>query len=254
MKIWRRRTLRLGVYVDAFNVYYGARSQCGRGAAGWRWLDLFSLSERIASARFARPTRITTLKYCTALREKDGDASSARDQTMYLNALQVDGRAHIEFGQYNVKMGKGVLVQPTPRRRYKRVVSPGRESIPTWLPAEETMGPEGDVNLLVQYTSFEEKGSDVNVATHLLSDAFRGRVDAAIVISNDGDLRLPLQVVRHHIPIGLINPTQRPLSQMLKGDPSDGVGGHWWHRLQRDDFFAHQLPPSLGGFHKPAGW
>lgn len=34
-----RRT-RVGVYVDAFNVYYGARAHCDRGTSGWRWLDL----------------------------------------------------------------------------------------------------------------------------------------------------------------------------------------------------------------------
>ncbi|MFT4050793.1 MAG: hypothetical protein QM677_00930 [Microbacterium sp.] len=114
----------------------------------------------------------------------------------------------------------------TRRRRFARVVSPGIDAIPAWLAAGETIGPEGDVNLFVHYSSFEEKGSDVNVATHLLSDILRQQVDAAIVLSNDGDLRLPLQIAREYVPVGLVNPTQRPLSQMLKGQPSDGVGGH----------------------------
>ncbi|MFT3798062.1 hypothetical protein [Microbacterium sp.] len=248
--------LRVGVYVDAFNVYYGARSQCGRGLPGWRWLDLIGLSEQLATSRFAHPTRVATLKYCTALREKDGDASSARDQATYLNALRVDQRVTVELGQYNVKTGKGVLVAPSSarRRRFARVVSPGADALPTWLAAEETIGPEGDMNLFVHYSSFEEKGSDVNVAAHLLSDIFRQQVDAAIVLSNDGDLRLPLQIARGHVPVGLVNPTQRPLSQMLKGQPGDGVGGHWWLRLQPDDYFAHQFSDPLGGFDKPAGW
>ena len=38
----------------------------------------------------------------------------------------------------------------------------------------------------------EEKGSDVNVATHLLVDVLTGAIDAAIVISNDSDLALPI--------------------------------------------------------------
>lgn len=256
MRLWPRRPLRVGVYVDAFNVYYGARSQCGRGTVGWRWLDLVGLSEQMAASRFVRTSHVTALRYCTALREKDGDASSARDQTTYLNALRVDSRVAVELGQYNVKTGKGILVAPSSarRRKYARVISPGAAAIPAWLPAEETIGPEGDVNLFVHYSSFEEKGSDVNVATHLLSDVFRRQVDAAIVLSNDGDLRLPLQIARSHVPVGLVNPTQRPLSQMLKGQPDDGVGGHWWLRLQPHDFFSHQLPASLGGFDKPVGW
>lgn len=196
------------------------------------------------------------MTYCTALRDKDGDASSARDQNTYLNALQVDPRVMIELGQYNVKTGKGVLARPNGgrRRRLVRVPSPGLAQIPDWLPAEETIGPEGDVNLLVSYTSFEEKGSDVNVATRLMADVLERRVDGAIVVSHDGDLRLPLKIARQHVPIGLLNPTQRPLSQMLMGSPDEGVGGHWWRRLGPDDYFAHQLPASLGGFAKPENW
>jgi hypothetical protein len=36
--------MRVGVCVDAFNVYYGARSLRGRRTAGWRWLDLPGLA------------------------------------------------------------------------------------------------------------------------------------------------------------------------------------------------------------------
>ena len=36
--------MRVGVYVDGFNVYYGGRGLCGRGTAGWRWLDLRALA------------------------------------------------------------------------------------------------------------------------------------------------------------------------------------------------------------------
>jgi len=33
--------------VDGFNLYLGARSVCGRGTRGWRWLDLRALAERL---------------------------------------------------------------------------------------------------------------------------------------------------------------------------------------------------------------
>jgi hypothetical protein len=36
-------TLRVGIYIDGYNLYYGGRGTCGRGAAGWRWLDLRQL-------------------------------------------------------------------------------------------------------------------------------------------------------------------------------------------------------------------
>ena len=35
--------MRVGAYVDGYNLYYGGRAVCGRGAPGWRWLDVRSL-------------------------------------------------------------------------------------------------------------------------------------------------------------------------------------------------------------------
>ena len=77
---------------------------------------------------------------------------------------------------------------------------------------------------MVSYANREEKGSDVNVAAHLLLDVLRGTVDAALVISNDSDLRLPVQEVREHVPLGLINPSHNYLAGDLRGSPETGVG------------------------------
>jgi len=43
--------VRIGVYVDGFNVYYGGRGICGRGTPGWRWLDLRALATDLISRR-----------------------------------------------------------------------------------------------------------------------------------------------------------------------------------------------------------
>jgi hypothetical protein len=43
--------VRIGVYVDGFNLYYGARGLCGRGTPGWRWLDLRALATDLAGRR-----------------------------------------------------------------------------------------------------------------------------------------------------------------------------------------------------------
>jgi len=32
--------MRIGAYIDGYNLYYGARRICGRGTPGWRWLDI----------------------------------------------------------------------------------------------------------------------------------------------------------------------------------------------------------------------
>ena len=62
-----------------------------------------------------------------------------------------------------------------------------------------------------------EKGSDVNLATYLLLDAFDGRFDVAFVISNDSDLKTPISVVtkRFGYPVGVALP--------LLNENSDGT-------------------------------
>jgi len=45
----------------------------------------------------------------------------------------------------------------------------------------------------------EEKGSDVNLATYLIHDAWRGLFDVAVVLSQDTDLNEPVRIVRDEI-------------------------------------------------------
>jgi len=53
-----------------------------------------------------------------------------------------------------------------------------------------------------------EKGSDVALATYLMLDACRGDCDAAVLVTNDSDLREPLRLVREELGLttGVINP------------------------------------------------
>ncbi|GGH45943.1 hypothetical protein [Microbacterium album] len=101
----------------------------------------------------------------------------------------------------------------------------------------------------------EEKGSDVNVASHLLIDVLTRKVDAAVVISNDSDLAYPISVAREHVPVGLINPTKGVRAGKLAGTPSEGAGSHWWYRLAPDDLSSHQLPNVISSrITNPAPW
>jgi uncharacterized LabA/DUF88 family protein len=50
----------------------------------------------------------------------------------------------------------------------------------------------------------EEKGSDVNIATYLLLDAFRQDCEAAIVVSNDSDLTEPIRIARRELGIRVV--------------------------------------------------
>lgn len=54
----------------------------------------------------------------------------------------------------------------------------------------------------------EEKGSDVNIATYMLVDAFRGDCDQLVVVTNDSDLAEPIRIINKElgIPVGVFNP------------------------------------------------
>lgn len=61
--------MRVGVYVDGYNLYYGGRASCGRGQAGWRWLDIRALATSLVSEQRQWASQGATLErvvYCTA--------------------------------------------------------------------------------------------------------------------------------------------------------------------------------------------
>ena len=64
--------------------------------------------------------------------------------------------------------------------------------------------PEGPTHVEIWNT--EEKGSDVNLATYLIHDAWRDLFDVALVFSQDTDLIEPVRIVRDEIrkPIGIV--------------------------------------------------
>jgi hypothetical protein len=245
--------MRVGLYVDAFNVYYGGRALCGRGKPGWRWLDLTALATSLIDVTLWPGVRLSRFVYCTALRDREGDPSSVADQRTYIAALREhDPLVAVATGVYAPRTKTGVLVERATSQR--RVPSPGTAQLPDWLPVAEVVGPDGRCELLASVSTFEEKGSDVNVASHLLIDVLTDAVDAAIVFSNDSDLRFPLQQARLRVPVATVNPGRNPTAKALRGQPNDGVGRHWWRRLTPTDFVAHQLRNPVGPFTKPLGW
>ena len=161
------------------------------------------------------------LVYCTALFAGDTNRRGRRGQEIHLAALGTDSRIEIEEGRFTTRRVRG-----------------------------DTEEDGVSVTIMVP----EEKGSDVNLASHLLIDIYAERIDAAVVVSNDSDLRLPVQHARTRVPVGTVNPRGRDTAADLRGNPGDGVGGHWWHRLAADDFFASQLPDVVDDIKRPNGW
>lgn len=241
--------MRVGVYIDGFNLYYGARGLCGRGTAGWRWLDLRALATTLADMRWAG-SAIESIVYCTARVSGRDNPSGASDQDAYLKALAAVGSVDlIEYGYYVSRVKTAPLA--TPDNKGRPVLT--RSAHPVAI-KDAANQPVPDAVFIVSHARREEKGSDVNVATHLLLDVLGQRIDAALVISNDSDLRLPVIEARDRVPVGTINPSASYPAGALTGHPNDGVGGHWWHQLQEAEIRAHQLASPAGKYICPAGW
>lgn len=160
-------------YIDAFNLYFGALKP-----NGCKWLNL----ETWLDSQFP-PNRITAIKYFTArVKPFEGDSSTKDRQEIYLKALSTLSRVEIIEGHYLQKKTRALLAVAPPA------------------------GPR-EVTIIRN----EEKQSDVNLACHLLMDACRGRYDAAIVVSGDGDLSTPIRMARSEFakPVVVLNPQRR---------------------------------------------
>jgi hypothetical protein len=82
--------LRVGVYIDGFNLYYGGRDLMGgRGVPGWKWLNLRTLAESLTAKQSGwTNARVARVVYCTARIDGSSNPSGPADQEVYLRALQ----------------------------------------------------------------------------------------------------------------------------------------------------------------------
>ena len=245
-----RTDMRVGAYIDGYNLYYGARSLCGRGTPGWRWLDLRGLLEHVIAFQGSwKDTTLERVIYCTARVDSKTSPGAHADQDVYLKALLAVGSVdHIEYGNYVARTKTALLADWGPK---------GPELVTSNWPVmvrDEHGTPVPNAQFMVRYLHLEEKGSDVNVASHLLLDVLQGNVDAAVVISNDSDLAFPIRTARQHVPVGLITPQSGRHAGALRGTPAEGVGGHWWWQLKAAAITKNQLPNPAGKYTPPDGW
>jgi hypothetical protein len=237
------------VYVDGFNLYRGGREIAG-AQPGWKWLDIRSLASGLAAAEWGNDAVIGRVVYCTApLKPDPMNPDQVARQQLFIRALRAHGSIdHLEEGRFIEKVktrplatrsrkGKPILVTPQPPVFVKDGAAEIRGA---WF--------------FVSVADREEKGSDVNVASHLLIDALNGQMEAAIVLSNDSDLALPVREVRRLMPLGIVNPGRGYTAGALTHDPAHSVGGQWERQLTFEDFAAHQMPAEVDGYEKPADW
>jgi len=105
----------------------------------------------------------------------------------------------------------------------------------------------------VRVIKTEEKGSDVNLATHLLRDGFRKEYQAAVLVTNDSDLLEPVRIVRAELGlvVGILNPHKKA-SRVLAREAS--FVKHIRPAVLKASQFAATLKDAHGVITKPAVW
>ena len=211
---------------DGYNLYYGGRRLMGGpGLAGWRWLDLRALAAGLVVQQSGWTDAIVErVVYCTARISGVDNPTGPQDQDAYLRALKSARSVDvIEFGTYVSRVATAPLA--TADRRGRPILTTATWPIKI---QDANAQPVPDARFMVSIARREEKGSDVNVAAHLLLDLLHQRIDAAVVISNDSDLAFPVHEARDLVHVGLVNPTPGYPAGALNDDPHRGASGHWW--------------------------
>ena len=135
----------------------------GLRSKGWRryyWLDVRRLAENL----LLPGQQLTTVRYFTApVLPRPGDPGQRERQQIYLDALATLPDLSIHYGYFLAK-------------NYACPVCGA------------------------QYHAYEEKMTDVNIATELLGDANDDAFDTAIIISGDSDLSGPITTIRERYP------------------------------------------------------
>lgn len=155
------------VYVDGFNLYKGLLE---RGPH--KWLNLEALFDLVLP-----DYDVTLVRYFTApLKQKANpeDPDAPQRQRVYLRALRSLRRVTVHEGTFSVRPSRARRHHAASRLPWRKHARVGR-----WVPIWKV----------------EEKGSDVNLGSHLLWDAFHDAADLHLVVTQDSDLMEPLRMV-----------------------------------------------------------
>lgn len=181
---------------------------------GIKWLDLSVLLKKIF-----KDLDIIEIKFFAARVSGKRDQRKALRQSVYFRALNTIK---------NLKIIEG-----------------------TFLEKESKIQITEDVKITGK--TFEEKGTDVNLAVHLVNDAHNKKFETAIVVSNDSDLKEAVRIVSEelNLRVGILAPAEN-INKVLsshatfKQELREGV--------VRDSQFSINLKDNSGEFTKPETW
>jgi uncharacterized LabA/DUF88 family protein len=209
------------VYIDGFNFYYAALRGAHARPGALKWLDLLKFGQLLLPAHDVRLVRYFT----AAVKPTESDPTQHIRQSAYLRALGAMPGVMVHTSTFSRWQVRRPRVHPRPGHARTALI---------W--------------------DTKEKGSDVNLATYLLVDAFENACDVAVIISDDSDLLEPVRVVRERLgkQVGVVR-IRTDRSSVFRNRVDFVVQARTWH-------FAHaQLPDDvqLSGARvvtRPAEW
>jgi len=234
------------------------------------------LSKLVAQLNLPTGHTVDKIKYFTARASGAEDPDTPIRQQAYLNALSTLSEVEVHFGNFLSKTAWRPLINlPVAGAT---IHSPTSVSLPAGIHdvnggslnarAKIDVGtyhskgaktkrkakiprPINDA-LVVHVHTMEEKGSDVNLAAHLLNDAWKGLFDAAVVISNDTDLVTPISMVSVELkkPVTVACPSRWGMAKGLRRVAS------FQRHIRPAMLNAAQFPDPIPGttYRKPAKW
>lgn len=214
------------VYVDGYNLYYGLLRK-----TSYKWLNLFSLFKDHVLDESAD---LVEVRYYTApvLGRMSDDPKSPQRQRIYLQALRKAYPDHITIIE-------GKILASTP---HQRLVKPIQEAPHLQM---------------VQVYDFNEKKTDVNLASDMIAGAWTGAYEQAVLCSNDSDLEGALATIRRHHPhlrIGLVAPITSHDHRHISRDLAQFAD--WTKILNPSHLAKAQLPDKIPhtAIRKPSSW
>ena len=208
--------MRTSIYVDGFNLYFGALKN-----TPYKWLDINAMCQMLLKPE----NQITCIKYFTAyVSATPQNPQRPLDQQVYVRALRrMTPCVEVITGQFATHEVNKKLVTPVNGKRHA----------------------------LVYETT--EKGSDVNLAVHLVNDAWLNAYDCAVVISGDSDLAESINLVRKHHKkkaVGVFSPGKRSMSKKLI------YASSFIRAISTTTLAASQFPAHIPGTNlfKPVDW
>lgn len=253
--------MRARVYVDGFNLFYGALK-----GTEYKWLNLVELTRRLIPEEYT----LERLRYFTARVSGQLNPGAPARQQIYLTALKTLPEVQVHVGRFLAKSiwrplinlpvaGKQIDAHEPVSFKAGNYAVGGIRTLPVGIyPADSPVKKRPkrkrpmENAVIAEVHTMEEKGSDVNLAAHLLNDAWKGLFDMAIVISNDTDLVTPIRMVtiEREKPVMVVCPGRWEIAPQLKK-----VASHVRHicgAMLKAAQFPDNLPYTT--VHRPREW